>query len=339
MESLRQPSHECFTVSDEADVGAVRRAVGGQAARLGADDAGRGRAELVATELATNLLRHARPGGWVLTRPLPPHHVETIAVDTGPGITGVATVLEGHNGSSGGLGCGLAAVRRASARFDIHSRDGVGTVVLAVIEVRAGVDRGPPPTDLWGGVSVGVAGPCGDGWAVIRDGDHLAVAVVDGLGHGPRASAAADATLAAFAADPTDLKGFIARANEATRSTRGAAVTACILRPEAGEVSHVGVGNVSARLYWPGRDRGLASIGGTVGTQANPPRATVTTVDWPEGGRLVVWTDGLTTRLDLADDPDLLVHDPAVAAAVLHRRHTRGRDDATVVVVADPRPP
>jgi hypothetical protein len=65
----------------------------------------------------------------------------------------------------------------------------------------------------------------------------------------------------------------------------------------------------------------------------------VTTVGWPEGARLVLWTDGLTTRLDLTDDPDLLAHHPAVTAAVLHRQHARGRDDATVVVVGDPRPP
>ena len=36
------------------------------------DGDGHGRAELVATELGTNLLRHAEPGGWLLVRPLPP---------------------------------------------------------------------------------------------------------------------------------------------------------------------------------------------------------------------------------------------------------------------------
>jgi hypothetical protein len=33
-----------------------------------------------------------------------------------------------------------------------------------------------------------------------------------------------------------------------------------------------------------------------------------------------------------------MAHDPAVAAAVLHRDHTRRRDDATVVVLSDPDP-
>ena len=48
---------------------------------------------------------------------------------------------------------------------------------------------------------------------------------------------------------------------------------------------------------------------------------------------LILWTDGLASRLDLAVGAPLLAHDPAVVAATLHRDHTRQRDDATVVVV------
>jgi len=342
MESLRQSTHERFRVSDDADVGALRRAVAGYAEWQGADDIGRDRAKLVATELATNLLRHAEPGAWVLARPVPPNGVEVIAVDSGPGLPDFAAALSGRVASpsqpwSSGLGCGLAAVRRASTRFAVHSRPGAGTAVLAVVDVRPAPDRTRPPP--WGGVSVSVAGPCGDGWAAVESGPDIAVAVVDGLGHGPRASIAAEAALDAFAAGPTDPANYIARANEATRSTRGAAVAMLRLRRDAGEVDYVAVGNISARLYWPGGQRGLVSVGGTVGTQPNPPRSSVTSYPWPARSRLVVWTDGLTSRLDLESDPDLLTHDPSVAAAVLHRRHSRGRDDATVVVLSDPDPP
>jgi hypothetical protein len=183
---------------------------------------------------------------------------------------------------------------------------------------------------------VAVDGDCGDGWAGIDlDGD-VALAVVDGLGHGPRASDAASAALDAFAADPGDLPRFITRANEATRDTRGAAVAACLVRRKAGELDYVAVGNISGRLCHAGRERGLVSIGGTVGTQLNPPSANVATYPWPDGARLVLWTDGLTSHLDLQTDPDLMAHDPAVTAAVLHRDHTRHRDDATVVVLCDP---
>jgi anti-sigma regulatory factor (Ser/Thr protein kinase) len=337
VESLRQSSHEALTVGDEADVGAVRRAAMRHGRRLGADDLGQGRVALVATELATNLLRHARPGGSVLIRTIPPSGVELIAVDQGPGIADLARALDGRGDSPGGLGCGLAAVRRASSRFDVHTRDGRGTTVLAVVDIAAATPApGPAAARTWAGVSTAVDGDCGDGWAGFEMDDEIALAVVDGLGHGPRASAAADAALDAFAADPGGLDRYLARANAATRDTRGAAVAVCRLRRKAGELDYVAVGNISARLCHAGQGRGLVTVGGTVGTQLMPPAASVTTYPWPRGARLVLWTDGLTSQLDLQTDPDLLAHDPAVAAAVLHRDHSRHRDDATVVVLADP---
>jgi hypothetical protein len=54
---------------------------------------------------------------------------------------------------------------------------------------------------------------------------------------------------------------------------------------------------------------------------------------WPAGASLVLWTDGLSTRVELTAGDALLDCDPAVVAATLHRDHGRNRDDATVVVI------
>ena len=43
--------------------------------------------------------------------------------------------------------------------------------------------------------------------------------------------------------------------------------------------------------------------------------------------------DVVMCSLSGADRDDLIQHDPAVIAAVLHRDHARDRDDATVVVI------
>ena len=65
------------------------------------------------------------------------------------------------------------------------------------------------------------------------------------------------------------------------------------------------------------------------------PGASVATVPLAGRRRLVLWTDGLTSRIDLAATRPV-AHDPAVTAAVLHRDHTADRDDATVVVALRP---
>ena len=351
---VREPSHTQLAVLASTDVAAVRRVVAATASALCPDADRHGRAELVATELATNLLRHAEPGGWMLVRPLRPRSVELIAVDRGPGIVDVPAAVEGRVPEPGGLGCGLAAVRRASARFDIWSRrgpsgprstgsrreaampgPGPGTVVLSVVDLDAesrGSLRIAPPRQ-WAGVSVGIAEPCGDGWAVVEEDGVLSVAVVDGLGHGAKASTAAEAALAQFAADPTDLDAFPRLANERMRETRGAAVTVCRLDQRVGELRYVSIGNVNGRVVAPRETRGLVTYSGTLGLHLEPPRAKVATAAWPAGASLVLWTDGLSTRVELTAGEPLLDRDPAVVAAVLHRDHARNRDDATVVVI------
>jgi len=315
-------------VNDEADVGAVRRVVARYADELGASDAGRGRAQLVATELATNLVRHAKPGGWLLARPVPPAGIELLAVDHGPGIADLAAALDGRTPEPSGLGRGLAGVRRACARFDVHTERERGSAVLALIDL-----GGSAPPRSWGGVSVGVTEVCGDGWAVLEADGGLTVAVVDGLGHGRAASLASDAALDALAADPLDLAGFLVRANDAMRTTRGAAAAVCRLDPARGELRYVVVGNVSGCVVTGTGEQRLTFTPGTLGISAAPPRGRVLGCPWPPGAALVLWTDGLASRLGLPAEPALLTHDPAVVAAALHRDHSRERDDATVVVV------
>jgi anti-sigma regulatory factor (Ser/Thr protein kinase) len=331
----REPSHAQLMVVAPTDVAAVRRVVAATVDAVSPLADRHGRAELVATELATNLVRHAEHGGWMLVRPLAPDSVELIAVDRGPGIVDVRAAIEGRVAAPSGLGCGLAAVRRASARFDVSSRPGAGTVVLSVVDLNADLParQDPPARRSWAGVSVGITEPCGDGWAVIETGDTLTVAVVDGLGHGAKASMAVDAALAGFTAEPVDLGSFARRANGRMRETRGAAVTVCVLDRRAGEARYLSIGNISGRIVAPGGTRGLIAYSGTLGLHVEPPRAKVSTADCPPGASLVLWTDGLSTRVGLAADDPLLDHDPAVVAATLHRDHTRNRDDATVVVV------
>jgi hypothetical protein len=287
-----------------------------------------------ATELATNLLRHASPGGWILARPLPPTGVEILAVDHGPGIRDVAAAVAGRAPSPKGLGCGLAAVRHASSYFDIHTRADRGTVILAVVQAEhASRSPGARPPRCWAGVSIGIDEACGDGWAVVQETSALTVAVVDGLGHGVHASIATDAAISALADNPTDLDGYLARANAAMRHTRGAAVAVCRLEPDGGELRCLSVGNISARLLHNGGQNGIVSFNGTVGMREAPPTIKVMHYPWPAGATLVMWTDGLASYIDLAAEADLLTRDPAVAAAAMHRDCSRGRDDATVVVV------
>jgi len=332
---LRQSSHQRFFVSETADVGAVRRAVTGYADRLRAGPGLAGRAGQAATELATNLLRHASPGGWMLVRPLPPAAVEIIAVDHGPGITDVAAG-PGPVTSPGRPWLRIAGGSPCLLVFRHGYRPGRPTTVFAVVEsggtIVTTVPRPRQSPRCWAGVSVGIDEACGDAWAVAEAGRGSTVIVVDGLGHGVHASMAAAAAVATLADDPADLDGYLARANAAMRGTRGAAVMVCRLESERSELRCLSVGNISGGILCHGVQRTLVPTRGTVGTGTVPPRTKITCYPWPPGAVLAVWTDGLAGRIDLARYGDLFSHDPVIAAAALHRDHSSGRDDSTVVV-------
>lgn len=334
-----EAAHRRHEVRVEEDVGALRRAVASMAGRL--PGLRPGQPELAATELATNLVRHTTDGGYVLCREAD-GGIELLAVDRGPGMRpgGVPpwAIARGDDASlppfgGGGLGVGLAGVRRLSSIFDCYAAPG-GTVVLARV--------GPavPPADVswrWGGVNVpyGGTGESGDAWAV-SPGPPLGALVVDGLGHGPAAAEAARAAVTEFAHGPlTDLETFVRRANEAMRGTRGGVLAVCSIAPERNQVTYAGVGNIAGRVLGGARREHLVSQHGTLGTHLAPPAARQSTYAWPPGATLVLTTDGVDTRWDPGSYPDLLRHHPVVVAATIHRDHTRGTDDAAILVVHD----
>lgn len=323
-----------IAIADASQVGAARRNAARLAEAAAFDEGARGAAALVATELATNLVRYGT-NGRMLLRAVPDEDgaVEIIAVDQGPGMADVDRCLQDGYSTGGTSGTGLGAVRRMAAAFDIYSSPGTGTVVMARIAPRGA--RATARRFRWGGVSTAAPNEelCGDIWRVAESDGQMAVMVADGLGHGPLAAAAAALASEAFThhafAGPA---AFCQRAHQALSGSRGAAIALAHVKGD-GTVSYAGVGNISGALVSLGQSRGLMSQNGTAGFQMRTARAL--DYAWPQQGCLVMHSDGLTNRWSLDAYPGLLRCHPAVIAAVLHRDCLRGRDDATVVVLAE----
>lgn len=342
MDALSEATHRRQRVRGPEDVGALRRAVAVMAAGLPLPP---GDAELVATELATNILRHGGAEGHVLYRPIR-GGIEIIATDRGPGFrdTDGASILmvdtepaaAGRPRLGGGLRAGLATVRRRAAAVDLYSAEGRGTTVLARLTDAPGHGH---EAFRWGGVSVPIGGESvsGDAWAVSCDG-RLSALVADGLGHGPAAHEAAQAGVRAFSQDPLAAPAtFLRRAHEAMLPTRGAAVGRATIDPAANRLTYVAVGNVGARTLRGGNESRLLGRDGVLGTEHAVLRAAPVEVLWTRDGTLLLASDGLDQRWRLADYPGLTSHHPTVVAATIERDHGRDRDDVTVLVVQDGR--
>ncbi len=324
---------QAIAVTELSQIGEVRRAAVRLAEAIGLTEGRRGDAAIIASELATNLVRYGRRG-HVLVQPLHSaagQGLELLAIDAGPGMADLQRCLRDGYSTGGGAGTGLGAIRRLSDEFDIYSNAGAGTV--AVSRLYGAGWNGTAARFVLGAISVAAPGEsvCGDVWAAAQREGELAVMVADGLGHGPAAAEASHRARRVFAENPfLDFVPFFERTHAALAGSRGAAVARAHVTGPTG-LSYASVGNISGSLLGPAESRGLPFQNGTLGVHSFR-KLDYATYAWPDRGLLVLHSDGLTTRWNMARYPGLQSRHPAVVAGVLYRDHLRGRDDATVVV-------
>lgn len=321
-------------VADRSRVAEVRRLAVKAALAQGLDDQRGGRVALVATELATNLVKHAN-GGEIVIGAFDDDDgkgLELLALDKGRGIADLNKALSDGHSTSGTAGTGLGAIRRNADAFAISSAVGRGTAVMA----RLRRDRKGP---AHGGYLIcGLSAPypgesvCGDGWAARPTAAAITVLMADGSGHGPEANKAAQSSIAIFRDRTGQPVEEVAKAiDRALAATRGAAIALAEIDAGGGQINFVGVGNISAALIDRGVVRRMISNNGTAGHVAPRIRA----YQYPFRGppAVILHSDGLSARWDLNAYPGLVTAHPSLIAGILYRDFRRGRDDASVVVV------
>lgn len=321
-------------VNDESQVAEARREVVAIARQQGFNEVDVGRAALVATELATNLVKHAREGEMLVGSGSDDDGggIQILALDKGRGMANVhACVADGYS-SAGTAGQGLGAVTRLSTFVDIASWPGVGTAVLTIIEPGKTHRARATPHSGFGAVSVGKFGEdvCGDAWAIDLNGATTTLFLADGLGHGPGAAEAAVEAVRLFRRfgghQVSTLLDYI---HGGLRSTRGAAVSMARYDPLLQQVTFGGIGNVAGVLVSRNELRRMVAMPGTAGYNVRK----IQTFQYPfESGLVILCSDGIRTSWTLDRYPNLETAHPTLIAAVLYRDFGRRRDDATILV-------
>jgi anti-sigma regulatory factor (Ser/Thr protein kinase) len=322
-----------LAVQDQSQVAETRRRATEMAQRQGFGDTDAGRVALVATELATNILKHGR-GGEVLVGTYGEGRgggIELIALDKGPGIPNVAASLADGYSTAGTAGKGLGAVVRSSHFVDVASWPGHGAAVLARLKPGQPAE-GSGDSSRIGAVSVPKLGEdiCGDSWGVSVGPEETTLLVADGLGHGPEAAEAAVEAVRLFHRfNGHRAPVLLEYIHGGLRATRGAAVSVARFRPASGTMIYSGVGNVAGVLASNEGLRRMVSMPGTAGHNARKIQA----FEYPfTAGLVILHSDGIASNWTLERYPNLAARHPTLIAAVLYRDLARHRDDATVLV-------
>ncbi len=328
--NIRGTLTQVLPIEDSSQIGHARRTAQKLAEEHGFDATDAGRVALVATELASNILKHAVRGELhlrVLPRPSG-DGIEMLAVDRGEGFDVHACLTDGFS-TRGTQGIGLGAVARQAQVFDVYA-DSRGTVLLT---------RFYPRQDKTADRRMGVSQhslhndpACGDVWHVAVDGARISALIIDGLGHGEEAERAARVGEEVFALTPfTSATLLLEDIHHAMIGTRGGALAITQFDGHDDALRFVGIGNIGASLIAPDKSRGMASHPGIVGGQYRKAQS----FDYANvnGQLLIMYSDGLQSRWNLQDYPGLVHRHPAVIATLLHRDFCRGRDDVTVLVI------
>jgi len=323
-----------ITITESSQTGEARRLAMALATRLGFQETQRGKVGIVVTEIANNLVQHAR-GGVMLLRSLKqdlPVGIEVLSLDKGPGMVDVDECLQDGFSTAGTSGNGLGAILRLSNLLQIYSIPKQGTALLAHIWSDS-ASHPPQQTLEIGAICLPKQGEdiSGDAWACEVDDDRSLLLVVDGLGHGAAAASAASQALRIFQDDRHLSPGaMVEAAHAALRSTRGAVLAIAEINFEQQSVYFAGIGNISATIFSFNKHHNLLSHNGTVGHEIR--KIQEFSYPWYGNGLLIMHSDGLDTKWRLDRYPGLSQKHPSLIAGLLYRDFNRERDDVTVLV-------
>ncbi len=323
-------THRTIAVSDRSSIGEARRTAVQAALLAGFDEGRRSDIGIVATEVATNILLHAR-SGELLVCPFSEGTttwLDLLAVDSGPGIADIGRAMEDGFSTRGTAGEGLGAIKRLSDQSALYSAPEKGTVCWSRF-----VNGEPAAAMAAGVINIPVQGEtlCGDGFLILPGAARSLYMVVDGLGHGPGAAESADeavTTVKRYSDRP--LAEIMSRSHDALKKMRGAALSIAAVDHERQVLSYIGIGNVSAGLVTGTLSKALTAQNGTLGL-AFPRLAQEYTYPLERNTLLLLFSDGLNTKAGISAYPGLQNRHPAVIAAVLYRDFSRKRDDVTAL--------
>ena len=319
-------------IKEASGVAEARRRARRNASTMGFDSTKVEHVAIVATEIAQNVLRHGG-GGHVLIQRFGAPGMERLFIvgaDDGPGVARIDRMLKDGNTTAKSPGTGLGAMRRLSDRLDIDTRPGEGMVVVG--EFCAKLAKGVSGTDH-AGLRIPYPGErrCGDGVATRRGGGREYYLLCDGLGHGDKASDAADTAIRTFMnareSEPADM---LERLGSALMVTRGAVAAIVSLDRAAGALSYAAIGNIATLIVQGGKTRRMPVRDGLLGGRRSSPH--VETMDLDPDGIVIMHSDGIATLRGLERRVPLLNRSAGVIAARMLYEHTRGRDDASVLV-------
>jgi len=326
-------------ISTPADSTRAQHTVERIAAELGFENDITSKLGLVATELATNLQKHAG-GGTLSVNKLETESQTGIRLeseDSGPGIQDIETAFTTGTSTAESLGLGLSIVNRTMDEVEVTTPEGAqaGTRLVADRWLTPDYETTKPNPVSIGAASRALSSDQANGDAFITKtwNDKTLVGVIDGLGHGSLAHEAATTARTYIEAHmDRPLESIFRGTDRACKGTRGVVMALAKFDWLENTLTFANIGNVNVNVSGP-EWTGLIVRRGVVG--GNNPGPSIVTREWEPGYTMVMHSDGISTRWDMDDIRDRGNEPAGAIANRLLKQYSKSDDDATALVVTE----
>jgi anti-sigma regulatory factor (Ser/Thr protein kinase) len=324
-----------YEASDRSFYALLRKGIHKQAVQADFPEVKIAYLDLIVAEITSNLDKYTN-GGEVLCAVQGlgnDQYVEIIAIDNGPGFTDVNTMMLDGISTGSTLGHGLGSIKRMSDFFSIYSLKGWGTILVtrlykteARTENRRIVVRGIVVPKAPEKVS-------GDGFTYKFSERYFKLLLLDGLGHGPEANKAVEEAANAFklcpANDPAEIIRYM---HPPLKKTRGGVGTILVYDGQKDTYAILGVGNISSKILSNNEFKNVMPYNGIIGHNI-PNTMTSHEIAAKDYRFIIMCSDGIKTRWDIAKYPHIQRHDPIIIAAAIYKDFARHTDDMSVVII------
>lgn len=327
-----------YFIQDLPSVVVVKRKAQSLATEYGFDTKQSADISIAASELASNLVKHAQRG-MVTIKISKEDSLCKISIETkdrGPGFSDASKSIVDGVSTSKTLGAGLGAVHRLMDSLEIRS-DGIDGVTVkaekSLFKLKEKKEKVENPYDIAAlsrslpGLSVN-----GDAFIVIHGDNTTLFAVIDGLGHGQsayKASMSSRQYIESHANMPLDK--LMLGTSQACRATRGAVIGMGRLDWNSNILEYVSIGNIEMRILERSAPFNSLLRRGIVGRGMPAPKVTKNVLE--KENIIILFSDGIATKWEskalrqksLARSSELAHH--------LMNQYAMERDDATVMVI------
>lgn len=300
-----------------------------------------GEIDIVVSELTSNLIKHAGKGELLyrLSGTVDKPVFELIAIDNGPGMKDVPSMMKDGVSSTNTLGHGLGSINRLSNYFRIYSQPDKGAVFYCKLLANINDDGINDEDKIMSVGALRVSKPgetiCGDSYYVSRTATKVKIFFGDGLGHGEHANQAVERAIESFNKhlklneSPAEILRDI---HIDVKRTRGLVGSIAVLNAREKTIKICGVGNISTKIYNGIVLKTNMSYNGILGL--NIP-TTLNNMQLPleKYQTLIMYSDGIKGRWELSQYSPLLKYDPIVMAAAIYKDHARKTDDMSILIV------